>query len=88
MQLLTQDEELFDDNPFEFVRRDVEGSDADTRRRIACEFVRALCRNYESQVSSVLSGYIGQLLTQAASSCVDSDSNTARSSLPRSTTGV
>ena len=50
VQLLAQDEELFDDNPFEFVRRDVEGSDTDTRRRVACDLVRALCRNYEQQV--------------------------------------
>ena len=42
VQLLTQDEELFDDNPFEYVRRDVEGSDTDTRRRVSCELVRAL----------------------------------------------
>ena len=68
VQLLSQDEELFDDNPFEFVRRDVEGSDTDTRRRVACDLVRALCRNYEAQVTNLFSGYIGSLLQTAASS--------------------
>ena len=68
VQLLTQDEELFDDNPFEFVRRDVEGSDTDTRRRVACDLVRALCRNYEAAVTNLFSGYIGTLLAQAAQS--------------------
>lgn len=68
VQLLTQDEEIFDDNPFEYVRRDVEGSDTDTRRRVSCDLVRALCRNYEAQVTTLFSGYIGSLLTQAASS--------------------
>ena len=68
VQLLSQDEELFDDNPFEFVRRDVEGSDTDTRRRVACDLVRALCRNYETQVTNLFSGYIASLLSQAASS--------------------
>ena len=68
VQLLEQDEELFDDNPFEFVRRDVEGSDTDTRRRVACDLVRALCRNYETQVTNLFSGYIGSLLSQAGAS--------------------
>jgi exportin-2 (importin alpha re-exporter) len=49
---LPQDEELFDDNPFEYVRRDVEGSDTDTRRRVSCDLVRALCRNYEQQITT------------------------------------
>lgn len=66
VQLLTHDEELFDDNPFEYVRRDVEGSDADTRRRVSCDLVRALCRNYEAQLTTLFSGYIGSLLSQAA----------------------
>ena len=63
-----QDEELFEDNPFEYVRRDVEGSDTDTRRRVSCELVRALCRNYESGVTTLFSGYIGSLLQQSATS--------------------
>jgi len=66
VQLLPQDEELFDDNAFEYVRRDVEGSDSDTRRRVSCDLVRALCRNYESQLTTLFSGYIGALLGQAA----------------------
>lgn len=68
VQLLSQDEEVFEDNPFEYVRRDVEGSDTDTRRRVSCELVRALCRNYESQVTTLFSGYIGHLLSQANAS--------------------
>jgi hypothetical protein len=40
MALLTADEELFDENPFEYVRKDIEGSDADTRRRVSVELVR------------------------------------------------
>ena len=68
VQLLPQDEEVFDDNPIEYVRRDVEGSDTDTRRRVSCDLVRALCRNYESQVTTLFSGYINSLLGQAAAS--------------------
>ena len=66
VQLLQADEELFEENPFEYVRRDVEGSDSDTRRRGACDLVRGLCRNYEKQVTDLFSGDIGTLLQQYA----------------------
>ena len=68
VQLLPADEENFDDNPFEYVRRDAEGSDADTRRRVSRDFIVALCRNYESQLTTLFSGYIGSLLQQASAS--------------------
>ena len=42
LRLRDEDEELFDMNYIEYVRRDAEGSDSDTRRRLACELVRAL----------------------------------------------
>ncbi len=62
VQLLQSDEELFEDNPFEFVRRDIEGSDADTRRRVSCDLVRGLCRNYEKEVTELFSADIEALL--------------------------
>lgn len=34
------DEELFEDNPTDYIRKDMEGSDQDTRRRSASELVR------------------------------------------------
>jgi exportin-2 (importin alpha re-exporter) len=34
--LRAADVEAFEDNPMEFLRRDIEGSDADTRRRCGC----------------------------------------------------
>jgi exportin-2 (importin alpha re-exporter) len=68
VQLLAHDEELFEDNPFEYIRRDVEGSDTDTRRRVSCDLVRALCRNHESAVTALFSAYIARLLGQAAAS--------------------
>ena len=66
VQLLAQDEELFEDNAFEYIRRDAEGSDTDTRRRVSCDLVKALCRNYEAQTTTLFSGYVGQLLAQGA----------------------
>ena len=45
-----EDEELFEDNPIEYIRCDIEGSDSDTRRRTACELVKGLRKFYETEV--------------------------------------
>ena len=58
------DEELFEDNPEEYVRRDLEGSDVGTRRYSACNLVRGLCRFFEEQVVGIFSGYITVMLQQ------------------------
>ncbi|PIK43998.1 Exportin-2 [Apostichopus japonicus] len=56
------DEELFEMNAEEYIRRDIEGSDIDTRRRAACDLVRSLCKFFEAQVTQIFSGYVGVLL--------------------------
>jgi len=33
--MIASDEELFEDDPLDYIRRDLEGSDSDTRRRSA-----------------------------------------------------
>ena len=43
-------EEMFEMNWLEYVRRDTEGSDTDTRRRAACELVRGLTEKFPAQV--------------------------------------
>jgi len=55
---LESDEELFEDNPEEYIRRDIEGSDVDTRRRAACDLVKALSRYFEPQITEVFGQYI------------------------------
>lgn len=44
------DEELFESNPTEYIRRDIEGSDTHTRRRSACEMVQGLRKHFEKEV--------------------------------------
>ena len=56
--LVASDEELFEDNPEEYIRRDIEGSDVDTRRKAACDLVKALGKTYEEQISSSFSAYV------------------------------
>lgn len=43
-------EEMFDMNWVEYVRRDTEGSDSDTRRRAASELVKSLTDRFPSEV--------------------------------------
>ncbi|XP_070556121.1 exportin-2-like [Ptychodera flava] len=60
------DEELFEDNPEEYIRRDIEGSDIDTRRRAASDLVRALCKFFEHQVTQIFSHYVSNMLQEYA----------------------
>ncbi|KAH8547636.1 putative importin-alpha export receptor [Umbelopsis sp. PMI_123] len=68
MALRSNDEELFEDDPIEYIRRDLEGSDSDTRRRAAADFVRGLMEHFESQVTAIFLTYIQHFLQQYAAS--------------------
>lgn len=65
IHLRESDVELFEDNPQEYIRRDIENADQDTRRRSAMDFVKALGKFYDEKVTSILTAYVGQLLQQA-----------------------
>ncbi|KAK6354172.1 importin-alpha export receptor [Orbilia blumenaviensis] len=62
MTLRTSDEELFEDDPIEFIRRDLEGSDSDTRRRAANDFLRQLMEQSEGTVTETTNKYIQEFL--------------------------
>ena len=47
------DEEMFDLNWVEYVRRDTEGSDSDTRRRAAAELVKSLTAKFPNEASKL-----------------------------------
>lgn len=71
IQFRASDEELFEDNPEEYIRRDVEGSDVDTRRRAASDLVQALCKSFEGPVIQNFSQYVQGLLTEYRNSPVE-----------------
>jgi len=54
--------ELFEDNPEEFIRRDLEGSDVDTRRRAACDLVKGLSTHFESKITQIFGTYVHTML--------------------------
>ena len=64
MTLRESDEELFEDDPMEYIRRDLQGSDSDTRRRASADLVRGLLALFEKQVTDIFSAHIGSCLQQ------------------------
>jgi exportin-2 (importin alpha re-exporter) len=66
LALRESDIELFEDEPIEFIRRDLEGSDSDTRRRAATDFLRKLMEQFEQLVTNVVSKYINHYLEDYA----------------------
>ncbi|PKI84694.1 importin-alpha export receptor [Malassezia vespertilionis] len=63
IELRDVDEEMFEDNPVEYIRRDLETSvEVDTRRRAAYEFVRALLEQFSEQTTAIASRYIREYL--------------------------
>ncbi|XP_072017606.1 exportin-2-like [Amphiura filiformis] len=64
MEFREADGDLFEFNPEEYIRKDIEGSDFDTRRRSACDLVKALCRFFEEPVTHIFSAYVTQMLQE------------------------
>jgi exportin-2 (importin alpha re-exporter) len=61
--LRESDLEMFEDDPIEYTRRDLEGSDVDSRRRSATEFLRALKESNETLVTGIMMNYINHYLS-------------------------
>lgn len=58
------DQELFEDNPIDYIRKDLENIDVDTRRRCATELVRSLLKSFSQVVSDLCAGYANAMLEQ------------------------
>ncbi|XP_017134176.1 exportin-2 [Drosophila elegans] len=64
LDIRPSDEEIFEDSPEEYIRRDIEGSDIDTRRRAACDLVKTLSINFEQKIFGIFGQYLEILLTK------------------------
>ncbi|XP_044263819.1 exportin-2 [Tribolium madens] len=64
MEFRASDGELFEDNPEEYIRRDIEGSDVDTRRRAACDLVNTLSQNFEKRIIDIFGQYLQVMLSK------------------------
>ena len=58
------EEQLFDMSPIEFVQREMEGSDAETRRRGAADLVRGMCELYSAKTTQICGEYVMRLLQE------------------------
>ncbi|GAA6039444.1 hypothetical protein JCM8097_009549 [Rhodosporidiobolus ruineniae] len=68
MTLRTFEEELFEEDPAEYVRRDLESASSETRRQAASDFTKALMEQFEAQVTGIVTQYIGVYLSQYSAS--------------------
>lgn len=57
------DEELFEDDPREFIVTEVEGSDSESRRRCSQDLLRSMCLQFEVQTTAICSEHIGVMLS-------------------------
>ncbi|OJD23229.1 hypothetical protein ACJ73_05416 [Blastomyces percursus] len=64
INLRESDIEMFEDEPIEFIRRDLEGSDNDTRRRAATDFLRQLLEKFEQSVTKAVTQYADHYLAE------------------------
>lgn len=65
MQMRNNEEEMFEDDPLEYIRRDLEPTtESDTRRSAATEFTRALMEQFETSITSLIQNYIELCLQQ------------------------
>ncbi|RCI08608.1 hypothetical protein L249_4861 [Ophiocordyceps polyrhachis-furcata BCC 54312] len=62
--LRESDIEMFEDEPIEFIRRDLEGSDNDSRRRSATDLVGALLSKHENLVTGIVIKYMNHYLVE------------------------
>lgn len=66
VSLRDSDVEQFEDEPIEYIRKNLEGADIDTRRRAATEFVRTLSGHFEELVTKVVGKYVAGYLAKSA----------------------
>jgi len=58
------DLENFEDNPMEYIRGDIEGSNLETRSRAASELVRAMLREFGPETTSICQELMGTLVKE------------------------
>ncbi|KAL6950231.1 hypothetical protein ACO0QE_000907 [Hanseniaspora vineae] len=64
LTLHDSDEELFEDDPIEYIRRDLEGSDLDTRRRACTDLLKVLKEKNKQLVTTISLQHIESFLTK------------------------
>ncbi|KAI9224219.1 Cse1-domain-containing protein [Blastocladiella britannica] len=66
LSLRDEDQEMFEDEPVEYVRRDLMSADAETRRRGATDLVKGLLEQFEALVAPLCQSMIDGAMSQVA----------------------
>jgi len=64
LKIREADEERFEDDPQEFIMGDMEGSDSESRRKRSGDLLKAMCRQFEAQTTSICSEHIAAMLVE------------------------
>jgi exportin-2 (importin alpha re-exporter) len=67
VKLREDDKDDFENNFQEFLRWDLEGSDSETRRRCAADFVKCLVDTFPAETTRIIMLYVDSLLAQYSS---------------------
>jgi exportin-2 (importin alpha re-exporter) len=65
LNIRESDEEDFEDNPLEYMQRDLEGGTTDTRRGVTCSLVNAMCKHFEAATSQLCMAEIESALSKS-----------------------
>jgi exportin-2 (importin alpha re-exporter) len=58
------DQERFEDDPAEYIATDIEGSETESRRKCSQELLRAMCRQYEKQTTTICHEHVASMLVE------------------------
>lgn len=60
------DQERFEDDPREFIVTEVEGSDSKSRRRCSQKLLSGMCRQFETETTSICAEHVSSMLAEYA----------------------
>mmetsp|Transcript_33282 Transcript_33282/g.84031 ORF Transcript_33282/g.84031 Transcript_33282/m.84031 type:complete len:988 (+) Transcript_33282:209-3172(+) len=71
LKIRESDEEDFEDNPLEYMQRDLEGGATDTRRGVTCMLVNAMCSHFEEATTQLCNKQMDALMASYAANNAD-----------------
>eukprot|EP00282_Hemiselmis_andersenii_P000320 CAMPEP_0114129338 /NCGR_PEP_ID=MMETSP0043_2-20121206/11423_1 /TAXON_ID=464988 /ORGANISM="Hemiselmis andersenii, Strain CCMP644" /LENGTH=980 /DNA_ID=CAMNT_0001222609 /DNA_START=126 /DNA_END=3068 /DNA_ORIENTATION=- len=71
LRIRESDEEDFEDNPLEYMQRDLEGGASDTRRGVTCSLVNAMCSHFEEAATQLCNKQMDALMGLYAANGTD-----------------
>lgn len=64
LRIREMDQELFEDDPVEYISTDIEESENESRRKCSQELLRAMCRQFEKQTTIICHEHVASMLIE------------------------